>query len=190
MPKQRISKEMVVRAAFELARDEGLENVTVKDIAARLDCSVQPIYSYCRSMDGLRREVCRMARDFVREYVAGLLDEDDLFRSTGRAYVRLAGEQRHIWRMFIQCPRGSASGLGELYASEADPRMARAIAAQLGLSEDTARRLHLNMLIYTLGLCAVFSVTSPKLPDDEIYAQQEQAFNIFLRAAGEEETHG
>ena len=67
MPKQRINKDTVVHAAFELARTEGLENVTVKDIASMLNCSVQPIYSYCRSMDGLRNEVCRMAGDFVRE---------------------------------------------------------------------------------------------------------------------------
>ena len=47
MPKQRITKEMVVEAAFEIARKEGAEKVIVKNIAERLGCSVQPIYSYC-----------------------------------------------------------------------------------------------------------------------------------------------
>lgn len=46
MPKQRITKEMVVEAAFEIAREQGMEQVVVKSIAARLNCSVQPIYSY------------------------------------------------------------------------------------------------------------------------------------------------
>lgn len=190
MPKQRIDKEMVVRAAFELARAGGLESVTLKDIAASLGCSVQPIYSYCRSMDGLRAEVCSMARDFVREYVCARLDRDDLFHSTGRAYVRLAGEERHIWRMFVLCRRDSAASLGELYRAETDPRMAGAIAAQLGLTEDSARQLHLNMLVYTLGLCAVFSAASPELPAKDIYSQQEQAFCAFLNAAREEDRHG
>lgn len=54
MPKQKITKEMVVEAAFSLTREKGLENVTVKDIAGALSCSVQPIYSYCDSMEGLR----------------------------------------------------------------------------------------------------------------------------------------
>ena len=36
MPKQRITKEMVVDAAFELARSGGMEQVMVKTIA-RLD---------------------------------------------------------------------------------------------------------------------------------------------------------
>ena len=57
MPKQRITKEMVVDAAFEIARKGGMEQVIVKNIAEKLGCSVQPIYSYCTNMEGLRTEV-------------------------------------------------------------------------------------------------------------------------------------
>ena len=46
MPKQRITKEMVVEAAFEIARNDGMEQVLVKNIAEKIGCSVQPIYSY------------------------------------------------------------------------------------------------------------------------------------------------
>ena len=42
MPKQKITKEMVVNAAFELARSGGMEQVLVKSIAEKLGCSVQP----------------------------------------------------------------------------------------------------------------------------------------------------
>ena len=92
MPKQRITKEMVVRAAFEIARSEGMEQVMVKNLARRLGCSVQPIYSYCENMDGLRREVVEQTRRFMEEYMAEHIDRDDLFRGTGRAYLRFAKE--------------------------------------------------------------------------------------------------
>lgn len=62
MPKQRITKEMVVEAAFEIARKEGAEKVIVKNIAERLGCSVQPIYSYCSNMEGLREELVERTR--------------------------------------------------------------------------------------------------------------------------------
>lgn len=48
MPKQKITKDMVIDAAFELARNDGMEQVIVKNIAEKLGCSVQPIYSYCK----------------------------------------------------------------------------------------------------------------------------------------------
>ena len=53
MPRQRITKEMVVEAAFSLAREGGMEKVLVKNIAERIGGSAQPVYCYCRNMDGL-----------------------------------------------------------------------------------------------------------------------------------------
>ena len=70
MPKQRITKEMVVNAAFSLARAQGMAAVTVKALAKSLGCSVQPIYSYCESMEGLRKAVAEKARAFVQEAIA------------------------------------------------------------------------------------------------------------------------
>lgn len=69
MPKQRITKEMVVSAAFEIARNSGMEQVMVKNIADKIGCSVQPIYSYCKNMDGLRQDVIEQVNHFIQEYV-------------------------------------------------------------------------------------------------------------------------
>ena len=88
MPKQRITKEMVVEAAFEIAREQGMEQVVVKSIAARLNCSVQPIYSYCKNMDGLKQDVAARTEDFIREFIAVRTDRKDLFRSIGRAHLQ------------------------------------------------------------------------------------------------------
>src|SRR5699024_12790282 len=111
MPKQRITKEMVVGAAFEIARNDGMEQVLVKNIAEKIGCSVQPIYSYCRNMDGLKADVTGRALEFVREFAAAHIDSSDLFASTGRAYVRLAKEEANILKLFIRHQRDGASAL-------------------------------------------------------------------------------
>ncbi len=98
MPKQRITKEMVVEAAFEIARNDGMEQVLVKNIAEKIGCSVQPIYSYCRNMDGLKADVTGRALEFVREFATAHIDPSDLFASTGRAYVQLAKEEPNIFQ--------------------------------------------------------------------------------------------
>ena len=85
MPKQRITKEMVENAAFEIARSSGIEQVMVKTIAKKVGCSVQPIYSYCKNMEGLRKAVREKARAFIRQYVSYHIDTNELFSSKGRA---------------------------------------------------------------------------------------------------------
>lgn len=187
MPKQRITKEMVVEAAFQLARQGGLERVLVKDIAACLGCSVQPIYSYCRNMDGLRRDVFQKVTVFVRDYLAR---EGGGFQATGQAYVRLAREEPELFKIFTLHPREGVACLNDLYQREAAPDMAEAIAGELGLDARAAKRLHLNMIVYTIGLGAIFSVSDPGIPAEEIYTWQEQAFRAFLRQEKEESPYG
>lgn len=181
MPKQRITREMVLDAAFSIAREQGMEQVLVKNIAGRLGCSVQPIYSYCQSMEALRDEVTRRAYETARAYVDARVDANDRFRSTGRAWLELAQREPWLFRMFLAYPRRDVASWDELYRTEADPRVAETAADGLGLDRDAARRLHLQMLVYTVGLGTVFSTT--RIPADEVFARQEGAYEAFLRQA-------
>lgn len=192
MPKQRITKESIIQAAFEIASSGGMEQVLVKNIADKLGCSVQPIYSYCQNMDGLRQDVTQEACRFVREFVAQHLDQKDLFRSTGKAYIQLAKEEPHLFKLFVLHKRRGISSLEDLYAAEASPHMAQVIADGLHISLSRAKQLHLHMLIYTVGIGTIFSVTTPGISPDEIYAQQEAAYETFLNWAvhSEEERCG
>ncbi len=185
MPKQRITKETVVNAAFEIARTSGMEQVMVKNIAQKIGCSVQPIYSYCKNMDGLRQDVTMQAIRFIQEYIKAHIDKDDLFRSTGKSYIQLAQEEPHLFKIFILHHREGIASLNDLYESEANPHTAEIIAGELRISVAQARQLHLNMLIYTIGIGTIFSVTTPGISADEIYIQQESAFQAFLKQAAD-----
>ncbi|MDE6218879.1 MAG: TetR/AcrR family transcriptional regulator [Lachnospiraceae bacterium] len=180
MPKQRITKEMVVDAAFAIARSSGMEQVLVKNIADRLGCSVQPIYSYCKNMEGLRQDVTEQVSRFIQEYIAARIDQKDLFRSTGNAYLQLAKEEPNLFKIFILRQRSGISALRDLYRSEAGADVADFIAEQLHIQVSQARQLHLHMLIYTIGLGTIFSVTTPGISADEILEQQENAYKAFL----------
>lgn len=180
MPKQRITREMVVDAAFELARTEGMEQVLVKTIAEKLNCSVQPIYSYCKNMDELRRSIEQRAKNYIQDYLAAHIDREDLFRSTGQAYIQIAKKEPHLFRLFILQQREGVSSLKELYQAETSPEIAPAIARKYSITLADAKKLHLNMLIYTIGLGTIFSVSKPGILAEDIFSLQEGACQAFL----------
>ena len=123
MPKQKITREMVVGAAFQLAREGGMERVLVKDIAARLGCSVQPIYSCFRNMGELRRAVELRTADYMADWLSARLDPSSLFQSTGRAYVQFAQEEPELFKLFALRRREGVSSLEELRQKEASPKV-------------------------------------------------------------------
>lgn len=111
------------------------------------------------------------------------INKNDLFRSTGKSYIQLAQEEPHLFRIFILHQRKGISSLNDLYQSEANPHTAEIIAKELNISVERAKQLHLNMLIYTIGIGTIFSVTTPGISTDEIYTQQEAAYEAFLKQA-------
>ena len=112
--------------------------------------------------------------------IAQAVDPQDLFRSTGQAYVRLAREEPHLFQLYLFQPRDQVASLADLYARETNPAVPAKIAADLGISPEAAQALHLHLLIYTIGIGTIFSVTSPGIPQEEIFQQQEEAYQAFL----------
>ena len=67
----------------------------------------------------------------------------------------------------------------DIYKTETNPKMAEGIAQELRIPVECAKQLHLNILIYSIGLGTIFSVSSPGIPINEIFVQQEQACRAF-----------
>lgn len=181
MPKQKITREMVVEAAFQLARKHGLDKVIVRDIAEELGCSVQPIYSYCKNMEGLRKDVMERANVFMREFVISHIDREDFFRSTGFAYIQLALNEPNVYKMCLINERPDVNSLDSFYNTETNPHVPIFLAEQMGVSVEKAKMLHLNLLIYTRGICTIAANASQKMDIDEISNQITIAYKAFSR---------
>lgn len=180
MPKQRITKEMVVEAAFNLAREGGIENVLVKNIAERLGCSVQPVYCYCRNMEELKKEVAAYTGRFMKQYLEDRVDTDDFFRSLGRIYAAFAREEPHLYRLYFLRKRENVNSLEDIFSQEANPATAGYIMKQLGVTRKQAEALYKNMIIFNTGLSFILSSLGEKADIDEIDRLTQGAYNAFV----------
>lgn len=179
-PIQRITKDMVMEAAFKLLRDGGEQKVLVKNIAEMLSCSVQPIYSYCENMEVLRRDLSAMAGIALREYVDKRIDRDDPFTSTGKAYVDFAKEEPNLFKSYYLRKRPEIHSFDEMYAAEAEPQLAEYLARKLDISLEVARELHMHMIIYSAGISFILMSTGGNLPQEDIYKKLDHAYQAFV----------
>lgn len=180
MPKQKITREMVIEAAFDIARREGMERVIVKNIADKLGCSVQPIYSYCSSMEGLKEALAERTGVFMKEYLAAHIDKSDYFKSMGRAQLRFAREEPYLFRLYFHRRRPDIHSLQELYSKESSREIAEFISGTLQLDIAQAERLHLHMIIYTMGIASIVAASCSQIPEEELMTQMDTAYDVFL----------
>ena len=67
--KEQISKQMILEGAFELVRQQGIEMLTARKLAAHIGCSTQPIFRVYSNMEELEKEVFVKAKTFYENYL-------------------------------------------------------------------------------------------------------------------------
>lgn len=59
--KKQITKDMILNASLNILRQQGYDGVNIKNLAAELKCSTQPVYLSFAGMDDLRNELTFLA---------------------------------------------------------------------------------------------------------------------------------
>ena len=95
-PRVKFSREEIVQAALDVAREKGADAMTTRDIAARLGVSTQPIFTYFRSMAEVRAAVHAAAETFYQKYAA-----EGLAEGYGMRYIRFAREEPELYRLLF-----------------------------------------------------------------------------------------
>ena len=100
-PKVKFSKDEIVNAALNVARVKGLAAVTTRDIAAELQVSTRPIFTYFKSMSEVREEILHAAEKVYQEYLAKGLREDIPFFGFGMQHLHFALDEPQLYRMLF-----------------------------------------------------------------------------------------
>ena len=100
-PRVKFSREEIVQAALDVAREKGADAMTTRDIAARLGVSTQPIFTYFRSMAEVRAAVHAAAETFYQKYAAEGLAEEIPFLGYGMRHIRFAREEPELYRLLF-----------------------------------------------------------------------------------------
>ncbi len=120
-PKVKFQKEEIVRAALNIARAQGIDAVTSREVARELGVSTRPIFTYYETMDQLRRDVFELAKQQYRAYIERGLAEPIPFLGVGRQYIRFAREEPELYKLlFLTRPDGAIGGAMEALAFSQD----------------------------------------------------------------------
>lgn len=109
--KESVTKAMILDAAIQMVREEGLENVTARKLAAKIGCSTQPIFRAYANMPELYADIYRKAVDVFDEFYENYQSEVETpFLHLGLTYIDFAKEEQRLFRLlFLSESRGDKS---------------------------------------------------------------------------------
>lgn len=113
-PKERREREReeirtrILDAARELFASEGVESVTMRRIAERIEYSPTAIYFHFRDKESLLAELCDCDfRNFAQVFaeIARIKDPVERLRAAGRAYVEFGLKNPSHYRLMFMTPK-------------------------------------------------------------------------------------
>lgn len=186
-PKVKITKREIIRSAFEITKESGIEAVTAKSIAKRLSCSTQPVYWVFDTMDNLRRAVMNEATKEYNKYLLTEIPELQRYKATGWNYIRFAKEQPELFKLLYMTDRQENISIAESNLDENKDYIISHIKEEYGLQEKAANDLYIEMWLFSHGIATMLVTKTVKLEDAEIDRMLTDAFLGIYRVIKERE---
>ena len=168
-PRSKITKEGIVEAAIEAVRENGVEALNARSLAARLGCSTQPIFSNFASMDELRTALISEAVSIYDGYTARIVETGKYpsYKASGIAYIGFAGEEKELFKLLYMSKKEKTKAPALTKNWERSVTLAGNTA---GLESEKAELFHLEMWVFVHGIATMVATDSLQL-DSELVSE-------------------
>ena len=173
--KAKISKEMILEAAFELLDESGLSAVAIKNIATKLECSTQPISWQFGSMAELKKELFMYSAMRMWGGLEAKMegkDAVDAFFISGVHYISIACDHPNVFRFLniddpVQTIGEEVLGDSSIFTQQMNASSVEALAKQYKIPKKKIGDVVQNMVIYTHGLSVMMMWDNYRLPKEK-----------------------
>lgn len=182
MPKEvKITKDMIIDAAFQIARSDGLDKVSNREIALRLNCSIRPIYYQFKNVEELNKELYFKVEKYFYKYLMDNMKEDiPKYKQVGINYIKFAKEEKKLFQMLFMTnteylPDEFVSSAGNDYIHLKD-----IIRLSTDLKDEDIKKFHIKMWIFTHGIASLVASDTVQFSDKQIQELLSHEFQALM----------
>ena len=78
MPRVKFTKKDILKATYDIMKQDGIQNISARKIANKFKGSTAPIYANFSTIEELKDEIVKLAEDKLKEYLYGNYSERKL----------------------------------------------------------------------------------------------------------------
>lgn len=172
---------MILDTAFDIARSGGLEDVSNREIASRLGCSIRPIYYQFKNTDELKGELyAKIEKYFYTYLMDNMRDDIPPYKQVGINYIRFAREESHLFRILFMSETNLLP-MGFVTKDEDDFRkLAKFIKFSTKLSDDDIKTFHVRMWLFAHGIASLVASNTVVFSDTQIEKLLSYEFQALM----------
>ncbi len=177
----RITKEMILNAAFDITRNEGIEKLSNREIAKKMNCSIRPIYYQFKNSEELYKELYNKINSYFYDFIMkNIVDDIPHYKQIGINYIKFAQEETNLFKVLFMSP---SRNLPNTFVETDKTGFAGVVAAiklSTHLSDKAIKSFHTKMWIFVHGIATLTVSRSFKFTDEQIRDLLSQEFQALM----------
>ena len=176
----KITKEIILQAAFEIARVNGLEKVSNREIAKKLNSSIRPIYYQFKNSEELYNELLiKMEVYFYRFLLDNTINNIPKYKQVGINYIKFAKCETNIFKaLFMR--KSNLVVENFIKQTKEFKEVEQSIKISTNLKNEEIKTFHVKMWIFTHGLATLVANNTINLTDKQITELLSYEFQALM----------
>lgn len=188
-PKAKITKEMVINAAFKVARTEGAENVNARTVSQKLDCSTQPVMYHFAKIEDMKKAVYEKTGWFHTEYLLNVHPQENVMLGIGLNYIRFAVEEPNLFRFLFQSGFAAQNNLLEMVDSEELKPVISAMQEAMGLNMKQTKEVFITLAMFVHGYASIIANNALEYDESVVAIHLKNVYRGAILALQEEKNN-
>ena len=185
-PKAKVTKDMIIDAAFNVVREAGAENINARTVAKKLKCSTQPVMYHFETIEALKKAVYAKTDRFHTEYLMSAKNpQEGTMLGIGLNYIRFAIEEPLLFRFLFQSGFAENSLLEMIDSEELTPVLS-AMQEAMETGMEQTKKVFLTIALFAHGYASIIANNSLEYEEELVASHLEQAYKGAVLAAREE----
>lgn len=187
-PKVKITKEMIVEAAFNIVQKEGIEKVTARSISEQLNCSTQPVLYYFSTVEDIKKLVYKKVDEYHTDYIMDTdTDYENPLLAIGMNYIRFAIKESNLFRFLFQSNEFSGVGMLDLLETEELLPILAVLQNELDMSLEDTKEVFSTLFIFAHGYASLYANNTMIYNELNVMKVLEKIFYGVIYATKENE---
>ena len=179
--KIRISKDMILDAAFEIVRKDGMEKLSNRELANKLKCSIRPIYYQFENVEEMQKELYIKIEQYFYEFLLdNMVEGIPQYKQIGINYIRFAKKEKQLFQTLFMNSTGLTPDAFVSKDGEDYKEIEKLIKISTNLKEEEIKDFHTKMWIFCHGIATLVASGTVKLEDSQIQDLLSYEFQALM----------
>lgn len=186
-PKPKITKDMVIAAAFEVARKTGAQNINARTVSKELNCSTQPVMYHFATIEELKRAAYKKTDEYHTRYLMNIpRSQENVMLGIGLNYIRFAVEEPYLFRFLFQSGAVVENNLPEMINSEELQPVILAMQEAMEMNTEQTKEVFVTLALFVHGYASIYANNSLEYDEKLIISQLKRVYAGAVLAFEEE----